>query len=74
MFSHKSNASKVALVYLVRQLLKWDFKLIDCQVHSKHLENLGAVKIPRKQFVDLLEQWCTPVEQHFGEQTIADKL
>jgi leucyl/phenylalanyl-tRNA--protein transferase len=74
MFSHKSNASKVALVYLVRQLLKWDFKLIDCQVHSKHLESLGAVKIPRKQFADLLEQWCTPVEQHFGEQTIADRL
>ncbi|MCI0400873.1 MAG: leucyl/phenylalanyl-tRNA--protein transferase [Gammaproteobacteria bacterium] len=72
MFSNMTNASKVGLVYLVRKLLEWDFKLIDCQVHSKHLERLGAVTIPRQQFVQMLDQWCDPIDQSFAWHTIAD--
>ncbi len=56
MFSAVSNASKVAFVYLTRQLQVWQFKLIDCQVSSEHLKSLGAVEIERKQFIQLLQQ------------------
>lgn len=57
MFSHQSDASKVALVHLAWQLQRWNFALIDCQIASSHLTSLGAVDIPRKEFVDLLNKW-----------------
>jgi|TARA_B110000879_G_scaffold196464_1_gene266175 leucyl/phenylalanyl-tRNA--protein transferase len=50
MFSFESNASKIALVKLVKQLQEWNYKLIDCQVSSEHLESLGAIEISREQF------------------------
>lgn len=50
MFSFQSNASKIALVNLVKQLQQWNYKLIDCQVSSEHLESLGAVEISRDEF------------------------
>jgi leucyl/phenylalanyl-tRNA--protein transferase len=58
MFSHASDASKVAFVYLVRQLQDWGYAAIDCQVHSAHLQSLGAETIPRAAFQELLGQWC----------------
>ena len=66
MFSKERDASKVALVYLVRQLLAWEFALIDCQVGSAHLASLGACEIPRERFLELLDQHCEPVECHQG--------
>lgn len=57
MFSLVSNASKIAFVYLCKQLEQWGFKLIDCQVYTSHLESLGAKMIPRKQFVALLHEY-----------------
>lgn len=62
MFSHMTDASKVAFVYLVRQLQAWDYKLIDCQVRSEHLSSLGAEDIPRNEFIALLKQWCASSE------------
>ena len=56
MFSRVSNASKVALIALAKFCQQNDFKLIDCQVSSPHLFTLGAVEIPRQQFLALLEQ------------------
>ena len=50
MFSFESNASKIALVKLAKQLQEWNYKLIDCQVSSEHLESLGAIEISREQF------------------------
>lgn len=58
MFSHVTDASKIAFVYLVRQLQKWGFELIDCQVYTKHLASLGAIEIPRTQFRQLLDRLC----------------
>ncbi|NIR60183.1 MAG: leucyl/phenylalanyl-tRNA--protein transferase [Gammaproteobacteria bacterium] len=58
MFSRRSDASKVALVHLARQLQAWGFALIDCQVHSEHLASLGAVAIPRRRFTRLLARAC----------------
>ena len=57
MFSRISDASKIAFVALAKQLEKWDFKLIDCQVYTSHLESLGAGMISRNQFITLLEEY-----------------
>jgi leucyl/phenylalanyl-tRNA--protein transferase len=64
MFSRSSNASKVAYVTLVEQLHRWGYALIDCQVHSKHLESLGATLIPRSEFISLLEHNLEPQPSH----------
>jgi leucyl/phenylalanyl-tRNA--protein transferase len=58
MFSHVTDASKVTLAWLVRQLESWGFALIDCQVHSAHLASLGAEQIPRATFIRQLDEWC----------------
>lgn len=56
MFAHRSNASKVAFVYLVRQLQDWAFQLIDCQVYTEHLERFGAQEWPRRRFLRALDR------------------
>lgn len=58
MFSRRSDASKVALVRLAAELNQRGYRLIDCQVRSAHLDSLGAVALPRDQFVKLLSGWC----------------
>jgi leucyl/phenylalanyl-tRNA--protein transferase len=55
MFSLMSDASKVALVMLVRQLRRWGFLMIDCQVTTRHLISLGAKEMPRDRFMNLLK-------------------
>lgn len=56
MFAEVSNASKVALAYLCKQLARWDFELIDCQMNTQHLASLGAHEIPRSEFIQQLKQ------------------
>ena len=58
MFHHQTDASKVAFVTLVERLKSCGYRLIDCQVHSKHLASLGAEMIPRPEFIRLLRQYC----------------
>ena len=58
MFTRITDASKVAFVALTRQLERWHFPLIDCQVHTSHLESLGASLMPRPRFTQLLQQEC----------------
>lgn len=57
MFSRVTDASKVAFVHLVRQLERWGYAVIDCQVGSGHLQSLGAEDISRADFNTLLQQW-----------------
>lgn len=52
MFSRTRDASKVALVRLCRQLEQWGFGLIDCQMETAHLAQLGARTLPRSNFVE----------------------
>ncbi|WP_035727090.1 leucyl/phenylalanyl-tRNA--protein transferase [Eisenibacter elegans] len=54
MFSKVSNASKAGFLTLTQKLAQLDFQLIDCQVHTTHLESLGAIHIPRTTFVQQL--------------------
>lgn len=59
MFSLRTDASKIALVWLVKQLVAWSYKLVDCQVASDHLRSLGSTSIPRSRFLALLEQYAS---------------
>lgn len=54
MFSYVSNASKAAFITLVQELKSLHFTLIDCQVHTNHLESLGAEDISRAMYMKLL--------------------
>ena len=54
MFSRASDASKVAFVALVRQLMAWDINLIDCQVETEHLARFGAISWPRERYLSSL--------------------
>jgi len=56
MFSHADDASKVALVTLVRQLETWGFTIFDCQQTSPHVMRLGAEEISRRNFVKHLSK------------------
>lgn len=55
MFTRRSNASKVAVSWLARQLDRWQFELIDCQMSTEHLASLGAREVPRADFLRRLE-------------------
>lgn len=66
MFSAESNASKIALFALCRQLTKNDFALIDCQVTSHHLTTLGAILMPRIEFARILRSACSPATRFAG--------
>ena len=54
MFSRATDASKVALAWLVARLKVGNFTLLDCQFMTDHLASLGAVSIPREAYVTLL--------------------
>jgi leucyl/phenylalanyl-tRNA--protein transferase len=56
MFSRVSNASKIALAHLARQLEHWQFGMIDCQMNTPHLATLGAREIPRSEFIARLQE------------------
>ena len=51
MFAKVSNASKVGFITFVQSC---DYKLIDCQLHTKHLESLGGKYISRLEFLKFL--------------------
>jgi leucyl/phenylalanyl-tRNA---protein transferase len=59
MFARKSDASKVALVHAVRQLRRWGFPLIDCQMSTSHLASLGARTIDRAEFLAVVRRFVT---------------
>tara|TARA_B110000285_G_C15106039_1_gene608008 strand:- start:816 stop:1448 length:633 start_codon:yes stop_codon:yes gene_type:complete len=54
MFTKANNASKIGFIFLVKELVKNGYKLIDCQVPSAHLKNLGAEEISRSDFLKYL--------------------
>jgi leucyl/phenylalanyl-tRNA--protein transferase len=54
MFSRATDASKVALAWLVARLKVGNFTLLDCQFMTDHLASLGAVTVTRDSYVALL--------------------
>ena len=59
MFSKVSNASKAGFIHLVKRLEMLHFAIVDCQVHTPHLESLGASEIPRKDFISTMQAGLT---------------
>jgi len=72
MFAIESDASKIAFAAFVRQLARWDFAFIDCQVKTEHLTRFGATEWPRPEFLAALKaalefetrrgSWCFDAE------------
>lgn len=56
MFSLEKNASKFAFIHVVTYLKELGIQLIDCQVHTHHLESLGARMISRDTFLTYLNE------------------
>ncbi|WP_324025081.1 leucyl/phenylalanyl-tRNA--protein transferase [Maribacter sp. BPC-D8] len=55
MFSLTSNASKFAFIKLAQELQEKEYSMIDCQLHTDHLESMGAQEISRQDFIKLLK-------------------
>jgi leucyl/phenylalanyl-tRNA---protein transferase len=55
MFSRARDASKVAIAHLVARLKVGGFHLLDCQFLTEHLASLGAIEVPRADYVVLLD-------------------
>ena len=56
MFSHVTDASKIALSALVAFCRVHDMAMIDCQQNTQHLATLGAAEIPRTDFINNLKK------------------
>lgn len=56
MFSRQDHASKAALRELCRLGVERGWKMIDCQIHSEHLERWGARAVDRERFLILLKE------------------
>lgn len=53
MFSTVSNASKVALIYL---LTNFKLKFVDCQFHTPHLASMGGTSISQQEYLSILKE------------------
>jgi len=51
MFALRPDASKVAFVAFIGQLVAWEFDLLDSQVYTDHLDRFGALEIPRREYL-----------------------
>ena len=71
MFHKKSNASKVCFAHLAKVAAQWGIELIDCQVHSEHLQSLGAREIPRTEYLNSLPQLLCPLPSIVNWKTLA---
>ncbi|MDR2494208.1 MAG: leucyl/phenylalanyl-tRNA--protein transferase [Spirochaetaceae bacterium] len=56
MFAVRPNASKTAFLSLARLLFDDGVDFIDCQVYTDHLASLGAVEMPKSEFLPLLRE------------------
>ncbi|WP_164549743.1 leucyl/phenylalanyl-tRNA--protein transferase [Altericroceibacterium xinjiangense] len=60
MFSRASNASKVALAWLVALMRRGGYELLDCQFITDHLASLGAVSLSQRLYLERLRHATTP--------------
>ncbi|MEI7669508.1 MAG: leucyl/phenylalanyl-tRNA--protein transferase, partial [Pseudomonadota bacterium] len=56
MFSHKENASKIALVHLVKFLNENKYKLLDTQYVNNHLTQFVVIEIKKEDYLVLLKE------------------
>ena len=71
MFARARDASKIALAHLTKQLERWNFGMIDCQMKTAHLASFGAREIPRADFMRKLQELVNyrsrPAEWRFDD-------
>jgi len=72
MFARVSDASKVALAYLVAFLRRHDVEMVDCQQETGHLASLGAAPIPRSRFLEHVHR--ATARPGIGSWTVASPL
>jgi leucyl/phenylalanyl-tRNA--protein transferase len=72
MFARVSDASKVALAYLVAFLQRHGVEMVDCQQETGHLASLGAAPIPRSRFLEHLHR--ATARPGIGSWTVASPL
>lgn len=56
MFSRRTDASKICLVYLVERLRERGFTLLDTQFTTEHLKTFGAIDVPKDAYAKMLEK------------------
>ena len=61
MFTRQTDAGKIALIALCKQLECWSFEVLDCQVSNAHLIRMGAVEISREEFEQRLAEGVSVV-------------
>ncbi|HEY0326886.1 MAG TPA: leucyl/phenylalanyl-tRNA--protein transferase [Allosphingosinicella sp.] len=54
MFSRETDASKVALAWLVARLIVGGYRLLDCQFMTEHLKSLGAIEVTQQRYLEML--------------------
>lgn len=62
MFSQRSNASKVALCWLISLMLEAGYKILDCQFMTDHLRSLGAIEIKQQIYLKQLAKFQKPAK------------
>ncbi|MEM9277902.1 MAG: leucyl/phenylalanyl-tRNA--protein transferase [Pseudomonadota bacterium] len=67
MFSRVADASKTALVHLVYEMRQSNFKLLDTQFTTDHLERFGVTEVHRDEYQELLSD-ALQEEAHFSPQ------
>jgi leucyl/phenylalanyl-tRNA--protein transferase len=72
MFARVSDASKVALAYLVAFLQRHGVEMVDCQQETGHLASLGAAPIPRSRFLEHVHR--ATARPGIGSWTVASPL
>lgn len=67
MFSTVSNASKFAFILFVQKLQNSGVMLMDCQVHTQHVESLGGRLIDRADYLALLQKYINQPSQDISK-------
>jgi len=70
MFSRRTDASKVALAWLVARLKMAGFTLLDCQFMTEHLQSMGATEILQNDYLALLGDAVADVPLGFGRSVL----
>ncbi len=72
MFSRRTNASKICLVYLVKRLREKGFALLDTQFTTEHLKTFGAIDVPKAEYAKILDAAMRSEHLDFGGDKIDD--
>lgn len=69
MFSRRTDASKICLVYLVERLRERGFTLLDTQFTTEHLKTFGAIDVPKDAYATMLEKAMESPNLSFSDES-----